>query len=245
MLVVFLIGMRTQYNRSHRNSGISVVQAAPTTGLSLYNTHGEALGDPQNGVNGLKRMYKLMSEYRRKNGGQYPVDQTMLFMDIIRFPHDYGFRDVKDVIAKMNNPDSRFSDSEGVRRSPAAIPYSFSRTRFDGTLVGTSKARGTRDVLGWTGLYYHENKVIYPNKPFTMKPTGIYEVLWDDGTVEKIPYDKTLQVPVNDPTVQQTREKYHLSSSTHVLSTQLGLPGQAGLPPGVMSYAEFYAKLLH
>ena len=245
MLLAFIIG--GQYLKSRRSllmasSGISMARAAPAAGLVLYDTHGRVPGDPQNGVNGLKRMYQLMLEYRRKNGGRYPTDETVLFLDIVRSPQEYGFRDVKDFLAKMNNPDSRFSDSEGLRRAPGAIPYSFSRARFDGTMVGTPKAPGTRDVFGRTNLYYHENKVIYPNKPFTMKPVGFYEVLWDDGSVEKIPYDKTLQVPVNDPTVSQTRKKYHLSPGTPVLSTRLGFPGQAGLPPGTLSFKDFYTK---
>jgi len=244
-LLAFIIG--GQYLRSHRpppplNSAIPMARVASAAGLVVYDTHGRVPGDPQNGVNGLKRMYQLILEYRRKNGGRYPTDEKALFLNIIRSPQAYGFRDIKDFLAKMNNPDSRFSDSEGLRRAPGAIPYSFSITRFDGTKIGTPKAAGTRDVLGQTGLYYHQNEVIYPSRPFTMKPVGFYEVLWDDGSVEKIPYDKTLQVPVNDPTVSQTRKKYHLSPGTPVLSTRLGFPGQAGLPPGTLSFKDFYTK---
>ncbi len=249
ILMLLALGISRQYLRSHglpapMSSIISVARAAPPTGLALYDTHGQVPGDPQNGVDGLKRMYQLMLGYRRKHGGHYPADETALFMDIVRAPQGYGFRDVKDFLAKMNNPDSRFSDFEGLRRAPGAIPYSFSLTRSDGTKIGTQRAAGTRDVLGQTSLYYHQNQVIYPNKPFTMKPVGFYEVLWDDGSVEKIPYDKTLQVPVNDPTVSRTRAKYHLGPGTPVLSTRLGFPGQAGLPPGTVSFKDFYAKLM-
>jgi hypothetical protein len=70
---------------------------------------------------------------------------------------------------------------------------------------------GSREVLAYTSLYYHEQIRRFNGVKDTIDPVGFYIVVWNDGTVEKMPYDQVLYV--KDP---QTGRMYK------------GFTGQAG-----------------
>ncbi len=59
-----------------------------------------------------------------------------------------------------------------------------------------------------------------------MNPVGFYVVLWDDGSVEKIPYYQRLYVPK--------------PNSEWVMA----FPGQAGLPKNTLTYDQFYTQVI-
>jgi hypothetical protein len=60
-----------------------------------------------------------------------------------------------------------------------------------------------------------------------MNPVGFYVVLWDDGSVERIQYDRVLRVP-------KTASEYTIA-----------FPGQAGIPRSAMTYDQFTTEIAH
>jgi hypothetical protein len=71
-------------------------------------------------------------------------------------------------------------------------------------------------------------------------------VLWDDGQVQKIPFDKILLVPMGDLADAlkkggSTKEviKDFIRRSANIEFT-FAYPGQAGMPPYAITYDEYY-----
>ncbi len=143
----------------------------------------------------------------------------------------YGFKSRDEVQALFRNPDLRFSDSASTRenwRNTEAYQIAVLNDpfqRLNGTLTNSPKLPGTRDVLLYTSTYYHKN--IHRGNGITMHPVGFYVVLWDDGQVEKIPYQKQLWAP------SRMSPGYYLPA----------FRGQAGLPKHTLTYDQYFNQL--
>ena len=188
-----------------------------------WNSEGKVLGNPQNAIDDLGKLHKCFLIYREKFK-RYPANPIELLGDMGSHYRDYGLAKAADAKSIFTNPDTANSTSPTLRAHPnQVLIYSFAPKRFDGQAIGSPKPRGKRDVLAFTDLYYFPNDTVNWNNiaNSTMNPVGFYIVLWDDGRIEKIAFDKVLYVP-------QGKNNWGL-----------GFPNQAGLPQNTKSYDEF------
>ena len=158
----------------------------------------------------LQQICTLIQLYRTTHNDTYPAafGANSLLADIAAHPQTYG---------PDQGADRAALDIPGFTRpgSPR-IAYFLHGRRPDGTFLGTAKRAGTRDVLAYTNLYVH-------NQP--RGAAGFYLVLWDDGTVGKIPANQALAVPAYDVIGPAgiTEEAKRQGEK------QIAFPGQAGL----------------
>lgn len=216
-LVAFtLFRVTTQLKRTQQERHGSL-EAVPE-----YDTGGKVPGNPANAEKDLKLIYKSINIYRAKNGGRYPASQMDLFSAVGSSPQAYGFKNRDEAHAAFTNPDARYSDSPVERASPDHfVAYRIKNKRPDGLPIGSPKPSNTRDVLAVTSVYRHVNVKRQNGRP-SSHPVGFYVVLWDDGKIQKVPYDQELLVP--------KRKKEWATA----------FPGQAGLPSGTLTYDQFY-----
>ena len=161
----------------------------------------------------LHQIYGLLQIYRRTHGGAFPSmlgGTNSILTDLAIHPQQYG---LPNVGANGGKQAGALFSLPGTTQ----MVYFLHDKRPDGTPVGTAKPAGTRDVFAYTGLYVS-------NHPHGA--TGYYLVLWDDGTVDKIPASSILTVPSYDvigpPGAAQQAARQGLK--------QIAFPGQAGLP---------------
>jgi len=177
-------------------------------------------GNTANGVQDLKSIYELIGKYRIRKQGDYPATMSNLIEDIVVNLENYGLHEDLDLRDKLSNPDVQYSDNPAERRSPrVVVPYVINGRRPDGTEVGTPKPIGTRDVLCYTDLYVYRGERANTSRQF-YNPRGYYLVLWDDGQVEKVPFDRSLNVVV---------------AGTFYDASFIGQPG---MPPNIVTYEE-------
>jgi hypothetical protein len=233
VLLLLLVGTAVQqyFMRQHNPT---------TSSVSFVETHGLVPGNPQRAVEDLKYICQLLHTYQRLHGTlPYFDDKTHLMPlllvdnDALHHRKDYGIpaNDPFYIAKRLNNPDIRYDDLHPkLNPNSFNLPYICLLTRPDGTPVGGPKPPGTRDVLAWTTMYVHRNLHNAPPPVYYYtNPVGFYLVLWDDCSVEAIPYDKVFYVP--DP--------YEKGSY------QVAFPGEAGIPPGALSYDDYYRKVAH
>lgn len=101
----------------------------------------------------------------------------------------YGFKTDDEATKTFLNPDTPGSPDH-------TVPYILSDTRHDGTPLGSPKLPGEKDVLAFTSIYSESNPWRAPGSKPAFYGLGSWLVLWDDGTVGKVPDDQTLLVPV-------------------------------------------------
>jgi hypothetical protein len=89
---------------------------------------------------------------------------------------------------------------------------------------------GTRDALAYTATYYHHNYPIREEKQTLANPVGFYLVLWDNGEIEKVPYDQVLYV-FEKPDVEEQG-----------VTTFPVFPRQASVPYNSLIYEEFWMR---
>ncbi len=210
----------------------------PPQGIAENDTHGKVPGDPARAIADAKRLYPLIQNYRKQHSGQYPPNASYLVKDLILHFQNYGiakgnvtgfqrFLKVRQFIRSFSNPDARYSDDPSDRQHPNTIfPFFISNKRPDGSPVGGPKPPGTHDVLAYTNLYFHENVRHFRGDLTTSHPVGFFIVLWDDGSVQKIPYNQLLYVP----------QGYGNFGNA--------FPGQTGVPSNAMTYKEFQEKVV-
>ena len=194
----------------------SAVQAQTTT-----------LTANRSGVTGamaqLKQIYHILTVYRARHGGDFPAtNSNALLADLTGHPQAYGLPDCgagdgAQARHLFTSPDSAFMDGGGKAWADKMTVYYYHNKRPDGTLKSTPKRAGTRDVFADTDLYVRDHP---------RGSTGFYLVLWDDGTVEKIPAGSILTVPAYDVTGPAGATELARRHGTK----QIAFPGQAGLP---------------
>ncbi|MBC7807492.1 MAG: hypothetical protein H7145_15255 [Akkermansiaceae bacterium] len=197
----------------------------PKEGLAENDTEGLVPGDPQNGERVMKNLFVLYEAYKKKHG-VYPKSYGDTFNDLLTNPKEFGFESFEAAGNALKNPDMRFSDSP-IMRKGNVVTFGSYETRADGSPKFGAKPPGTRDVLAYMDTYYHENARQYPGDRTTVNPVGFYQVLWDDGTVENVPYDKVTYAPYLGKTDGAMR---------------LAFPGEAGLPQAVVTYDEHWRR---
>ena len=183
----------------------------------------ETFGDPVNGIEDLKTIYKYIAFYRSNHNGQYPAKTSDVIAEISKFPGVNSPETFNVALSALLNPDSQYADDPAWRANPDThSPYGITNRRPDGSFVGSPKLVGTKDVLAYTTLYMHEN--------FTktgIVHSGFYLVLWEDGSVEKVSCDQILYA--SDPAQKD--------------AFSIVFPGQAGISPDSVTYEEYWTVL--
>lgn len=225
LLVALICCISLYIVKQRRNTATASISHQPPPD---YDTHGLVPGNVENARTDLKRIYQSIQIFYKQHS-RYPQDPFDLINAAARDPQAYGFSRGKDAIEMFHNPDTKYSDNYFSRNNPdKVLSYQMQSKRYDGTALGSAKAPGTRDVLAWTEIYAHANSTAEKNKEGkevgrNIHPVGYYMVLWDDGSIEQVPYDKQLLAPVG-------KNDWHLA-----------FPGQAGLPSDTLTY-EAYIK---
>lgn len=197
-------------------------------------------GHPEKAEAQLKRIYGWLTTYHKLNGETYPSNLDVLMGEMRVDPAGYGISeaDAKSLFDQFTNPDTRytFMRTNGAR----TIPYHMQTTRLDGTALGSAKAPGMRDALAWTDMYVHQNW----RKGIPTTQIGFYLVLWDDGTVERIPWNAILWVPYVPeqqlPTRPVTAAFVDAARKNHFASWTHAFPGQAGVPANALSDTQYH-----
>ncbi len=173
----------------------------------------------------LKQLYHILTVYRARHNGAFPATNLpALLAELTAHPQEYGLPErgagnARQALHLFTSPDSQFMDGGSKAYADKLIVYYLHNKRPDGTLVGTAKRAGTRDVFAYTNLYFR-------NHPHGA--TGFYLVLWDDGQVEKIPARRILTVRAYDVIGPAGASQ----AAARRGDKQIAFPGEAGLSWG-------------
>lgn len=185
------------------------------------------LGNPENGRKILLSTFKDFQTYRQNNAGSYPPPNVSLMSAVQANPILYGYKDWYAVGNARISPDNIYDGRLTFRRYATKIATAFTLSkRVDGSLLGQIKTAGTKDVLSYINTYYWENPATLGNKRASDNPIGFYLVLWDDGVVKEVPYDKVF---------------YSFSPEEYFVV----FPNQAGVPSTTVTYEEWMTTGLH
>ncbi|RYG71253.1 hypothetical protein EON80_05515 [bacterium] len=188
----------------------------PATPRPIADTGGHVLGNPARAIEQLKQIYPLLQRYAVRHNGQHPTKSTALVQELIKAPKEYGFASYEEARSLFINPDSMYA---GVRDPDSYFAYSIATQRPDGSPLGGPRLAGTRDVWALTDIYQHTN-----GGGQAANPVGFYLVLWEDGEVEKIPYDLVLSFP-RDQVLRRP-----------------AFMGQSGVPADAIRYNESFPR---
>ncbi len=241
LIVLALIGY--QYVRS-RQPGLPPPHPRyiPPQGVpEEIDTHGKVPENPARELRDAKRLYSLIQIYRKRHNGEYPCSQNPDFIsDLIEHAPDYGIgvgttglkraSITRDFISSFKNPDFKYADDPALRHlSPntGMIPFFIFNKRPNGEPVGGPKQPGTQDVLAYNNLYVHQNVRYYKGDLTTSHPVGFYIVLWADGKVTEVPYNKILFYPQGFGNYKNA------------------FPGQAGVPSDAITYDTYQKTVMH
>ena len=189
----------------------------PPEGKIENDTKGLVPGNPENGRKRLRYLHELLTHYQRKHGVM-SVRFGDMWSDMVSNPKDYGLNSFDELFTTvLKNPDSQYDDNKLMRGLNVFVTDD---KRADGA---PKFSTNEREVITYTTTYYHQNARQYPGQRTTTNPVGFYQVLWSDGTVEDVPYDKALYVP--------TERKGYL---------RLTFPGETGIPDNAKTYDEYH-----
>ena len=237
-----LIGLGVWKARSfaaaHTAPQQKTVRASDTKSLApeiaaQNDTHGTVPGNSEQTVAQMHKLYGAIQIFKQRNNGAYPGPNVTpsLVSDILAHPKDYGIATMSDANALFHNSDMQYADGASRSSHPETIwPYSLGATRPDGTNKSEPKPAGTRDVLAHTNMYFHRNIRNCKNQPSTENPVGFYLILWDDGEVQKVPYEA----------VRFANPKANYAGGA---TQTLVFPGEAGTPSQTLSYTEYQDKI--
>lgn len=229
-LVAIFALLENRFQREHSRR-IRLLSAGliglPSGGVAPNETGGKIPGHPAKAFADALILYHQIAVYRKYHQGKYPDGNDTLTTDRIQNYTQYGYNHIEDAYHPFANPDSRYSDDPNDRlHIGVADPFIIPSTRPDGTALGTSKPLGTRDVVAFSMLYYHENVRNFNNAHSLFNPVGFFIVVWDNGSIEKVSYNHVLFV--RDP---------KLGGYVYAF------PKEAGVPPSAVSFDTFYKRI--
>ena len=213
MIAIFAI---YQYCTSNRKL---LYPAYRNAEVDTINTHGLVPGDPKNGIRVLQHFWILRNKYIYITGDMHT---TIRKITEYSNNHDHlirlGFSSEKDFMKYLSNPDNIYSDDDIARKHPDAI-----FTYMPNQLWCEKPESGKRNVVACIDTYIHKNIHFLGHEQNTLNPVGFYQVLWDDGQIEAISYDKVVYFG-GPPRFTE------------------GFRGQCGVPDDAISYDEWYTK---
>lgn len=231
----------------------TVASAAKKKFVGYDFTWGAVPGHPEKAVAQMQTLYQWLAAYRGTHGSAYPVHLSDLMNDMQRAPQTYGFPAGRAISQAafdktLFNPDYRYTNLRSL--GPTAIPYNLFDNRPDDTPIGGPKAPGERDVLASTAMYVQQNW----KRGIPTTQTGFYLALWDDGQIEKIPWNKLLYVPYGEMAqrmgagespraVIRSHSREIRNGPGYVLPFRQAFPGQPGLGTQALSWEEYHREI--
>ena len=207
---------------SHAPTNLS----SPPGGLVENDTGGKVPGNPRVTIEAMQGLYTCMRIYQDRRGIR-PAKMGDLLVDMVQHPHEYGFQDFRQANLFFHTPDAQYADNPMARSNPGNyIPYILTAARPDGREIGGPKLPGTRDVVATTTIYYHQNVRHFQDNSADTDPVGYHLVLWEDGAVQKVPFQQFLYIP-------------------HGRDFGIAYPGQAGVPSNAMTSDQFNRQIMH
>lgn len=159
---------------------IHLGKEVPVEGL-IENEHGlGSTPNPENGRQGLAKIYKAIVAYRAKNGALPPSMKVLA-------SGSYGLTK-----ADLENPDMMFADGGIKPGRHSAYESSFRATRPDGAKKPAFPAKGERDVWAVCPIYVRSNARVNRDTTSSVNMQGAYLVLWSDGKIESMKPDARL-----------------------------------------------------
>lgn len=185
----------------------------PTAGLKMFEENWDKPGNPEHAITDLKKMYWVIDQFRRKNN-RLPELREIL-SDALRSdnPNMLGLED-------QTTPDGHLKDGHTPGATNDTYFYAFRTKRPDGNARPAFPKSGEKDVWVYTDAYVRRRQTVYQDHRSTFQPSGVYVVLWSDGTIEKVPMPEMLKYRVSD-----TEWRYTFR-------------GQAGVPKDAVSWAD-------
>jgi len=226
VVLLTLIGLQIKHQRmlAKYNPLLATGRVGlPASGVPENDTQNGIPGKPSETMANAAVIFKNIEIYRRFHEGKYPADAAAMISDVVNKFKQYGQASGQDALRIYESADNRYSDDPRKRASESVIPWVICAERPDGGSLNDPKPSATKDVLAYTSLYYHEQIRRFNGFKDTVNPVGFYIVVWDDGSVERIPYQNVL---------------YVLRPGTN--QTYKGFPGEAGVPPTALTFAEHY-----
>jgi hypothetical protein len=198
----------------------------PESGIPENPVASHGIINPGKAIHDAKLLFAVIKTYRSRHGGQLPSNAGALVADMVEHFNEYGFATFQNASRAFSNPDSRYADNPAARaRYREYFPFIINDTRPDGSKVGSINDSGKKDVHAYTSIYYHLNLRHFAGDRTSINPTGFFIILWDNGMVQKIQYKRILYV-------------------RHGINYYYAFPGQAGVPVGAMTYAQYAEKSL-
>lgn len=207
--------------------GNSAAQAQEPTKVSVRknasSVTASSLPNGSQAIAELRAIYRYINGYREINNGAYPPTALHLISVIARQQSLRGREGFQKAKAQLLNSDVQFADSEWMREGEV-VPYVLRDKRIDGSSIDAPRTSGTRDLLAYTEIYVHAG--VNSKQAIGANPSGFYVALWNDGSVEKIPYDNIFYLPDGHGAVQPV------------------FSGQAGVEHRALSYEEGRTQFL-
>jgi len=118
----------------------------------------------------------------------------------------------------------RTSDAFALGQESVGLTLELLSSRPDGTLRPLNPQSGQRDAWVSSDMFVRSNARVYPNWTAERKPSGFYLVLWSDGSIEEVPYERVRLVQIGN-------------------AYSPFFPGQAGSKVKSISLADFERQL--
>ena len=210
---------------------------------NVYDTKGLVPGDPDEAEIKLKEFGRCVAIFLKAHPDAFKSAKignirlvsiaNLMFPDMVKNMSAYNLPEGLSPFEYFSNPDIKYSPTWGPNLTSGAdlshiVTFSSRLLRPDGSLIGSPKPKNTRDVYAYWDVYVHDNFVANAEDMMksTTNPIGFYLVLWEDGSVARVPFDQIMYAP----------------SASEANSYSIAFVGQAGVPANSISYVEDYMK---
>ena len=148
-------------------------------------------GDPEEAVKDFKRIYSAMDDYRKRN------DKCPDCLEDLMKAGQLADED-------LQNPDWNYAeqpDALAGKTEPACVyAQNFMANRPDGTPKPAFPKKGELDVWVFSDLTARRGTVLYPDGSRDMHYSGVFVVLFSDGSIRKFKHKEVFMVDeVNFP----------------------------------------------
>jgi hypothetical protein len=221
VVTAFALGAN-QFRSGRAKEPTPAPQKIPPEGIADNDTHGAIPGDPAKAESSLRRIWMWTRIYASRHPDLPSPDISKLMIDLRTAPAEYnlpeGRAGIKEIFKVFTNPDSKHSDDPTLRRrADSTFVYQFRRERPDGTPRRGIRNGGANEIVAFTPIYIHKNLRTFSDGRRKSNPVGFYIVLWEDGLVERIPYNRIVWAPYQGV-------------------FQPAFPGEAGIPKSAIPF---------